>query len=99
MNYFVTAIGTDSGKTLISGILTEMLGCNYWKPIQAGEPRDTETVKSLVSNQDCQYYDEQFLLQTPASPHYSAKVDGIHISVDDIELPTNDPLVTFEAIL
>ena len=48
MNYFVTAIGTDSGKTLVSAILTEALQADYWKPIQAGLPADTDRVKEFV---------------------------------------------------
>jgi dethiobiotin synthetase len=93
MNYFITAIGTDSGKTLVSAIVTEMLGCGYWKPIQAGFPRDTETVQSLVSNYQCHFHQEQYLLQTPASPHYAAQVDGVHIEVKDIQMPKDDTLV------
>ncbi len=93
MNYFITAIGTDSGKTLVSAIVTEMAGCGYWKPIQAGLPRDTETVQSLVSNYKCHFHPEQYLLQTPASPHYAAEVDGVQIRVADMGLPTEDILV------
>lgn len=93
MNYFITAIGTDSGKTLVSAIVTEMAGCGYWKPIQAGLPRDTETVQSLVSNYKCQFHKEQYLLQTPASPHYAAKIDGVHIQAQDMVLPSQDILV------
>jgi len=93
MIYFITAIGTDSGKTLVSAIVTEMLGCGYWKPIQAGFPRDTETAQNLVSNNECHFHKEQFLLQTPASPHYAARVDGVRIRVEDVRLPTNDRLV------
>ena len=37
MNYFISAIGTDSGKSLISAILVEALRADYWKSIQAGE--------------------------------------------------------------
>ncbi len=48
MNYFVTAIDTDSGKTLVSAIVCEALEADYWKPVQAGLPRDTQTVKNLV---------------------------------------------------
>ena len=50
MNYFVTGIGTDVGKTVVSAVLVEALNADYWKPVQCGFPRDTETVKSLVSN-------------------------------------------------
>ena len=50
MRYFVTAIGTDSGKTLASSILCEALLADYWKPVQSGMPRDTDEVKRLISN-------------------------------------------------
>ena len=30
---FVTGIGTDVGKTIVSAILCEWLLANYWKPI------------------------------------------------------------------
>ena len=90
MNYFVTAIGTDSGKTLVSAILTEMLHADYWKPIQSGEPRDTETVRSLVTNAQSQFYREAFLLKTPASPHAAARIDGVEITIDHIIPPVSN---------
>ena len=90
MNYFVTAIHTDSGKTLVSAILTEMLHADYWKPIQSGEPRDTEEVVRLVSNKTSQFFKEAYLLKTPASPHASAKIDGVQISLEDIIPPVSN---------
>lgn len=90
MNYFVTAIGTDSGKTLVSAILTEMLQADYWKPVQAGYPRDTETVQSLISNDKSRFYNEAYLLKTPASPHASAKLDNVHISLEEIIPPVSN---------
>lgn len=93
MNYFVTAIGTDSGKTLFSAILTEYLKADYWKPVQAGNPRDTETVQSLISNKKTKFHPEAYFLETPASPHASAKIDGIEIDLKKIALPTQSSLV------
>ncbi len=90
MNYFVTAIHTDSGKTLVSAILTEMLHADYWKPIQSGEPRDTEEVMRLVSSKTSQFFKEAYLLKTPASPHASAKIDGVQISLEDIIPPVSN---------
>lgn len=87
MNYFVTAIGTDSGKTVASAILCEALAADYWKPVQAGLPTDTATVKGLVSNTSIAFHAEQFLLKTPASPHASAKIENKTISLNDFELP------------
>ncbi|HZY78569.1 MAG TPA: dethiobiotin synthase [Cyclobacteriaceae bacterium] len=92
-NIFVTAIGTDSGKTLVSAILCEALSAQYWKPIQAGFPRDTDTVASLVSNLSFKSHPERYLLNTPASPHAAAKIDNVKINLNDFALPTKELLV------
>lgn len=86
--YFVTAIGTDSGKTLVSTILTLAIKGSYWKPIQAGEPRDTDFVSRFAP-----VIQERYVLNTPASPHYAARVDGIELHVADFDLPAHDPIV------
>jgi dethiobiotin synthetase len=93
-NYFVTAIGTDSGKTLISAILCEALQADYWKPIQAGLPKDADRVAELISNPQTKIHPERFLLKTPASPHAAARIDGIEINLDDFTLPqTSNSLI------
>ena len=90
MNYFVTAIGTDSGKTLVSAILTEALQADYWKPIQSGkENRDTETVAKLINNNHSFCYEETYLFSKPISPHAAAKADGVTIELNKIILPQN----------
>lgn len=88
MNYFVTAIHTDSGKTLVSAILTQMLGVAYWKPVQSGSPRDTDTVKSLVTNPAVSFLEEAFLLKTPASPHAAARIDQVDVRLEAIKMPS-----------
>lgn len=94
MNYFVTAIGTDSGKTIVSAMLAEALRADYWKPIQSGYPTDTETVQDLVSNPYSVFHTEAYLLQEPASPHQAARKEGIDIRLNNIWLPeTNSDLV------
>lgn len=86
--YFVTAIGTDCGKTLASAILCESLGFDYWKPVQSGIlERDSEKVKSLVDNINVFIHPEKFLLETPVSPHQSAFIDRTYIDLKDFELP------------
>jgi dethiobiotin synthetase len=89
-NYFVTGIDTDSGKTLISAILCEALNADYWKPIQAGFPRDADTVMSLISNSKTIAYPERYLLQTPASPHAAANIENILIALNDFVLPKTE---------
>jgi len=87
MNYFVTAIGTDSGKTFLSAILCEALQADYWKPVQAGMPRDADTVRNLLSNSVSKIHQEAYLLGTPASPHASAKKDGVTIQLKKFVVP------------
>jgi dethiobiotin synthetase len=87
MNYFVTGIDTDSGKTLASAILCQALGADYWKPVQAGLPKDSDTVRSLVTNPALVIHPETYLLNTPASPHASAKIDHIEIDLKKFILP------------
>lgn len=96
MNFFVTAIGTDSGKTLTSAILCEALQADYWKPIQAGIPMDSEFVKSMISNPKTKIHPERYLLRTPASPHAAAKIDGIEILLDEIRLPQSNNTIVVE---
>lgn len=95
MNYFVTAIGTDSGKTLVSAILTEALQADYWKPVQAGQPTDSQRVRELVSNSQTVIHPEAFLLDMPASPHIAAEREGVCIAMKDIRLPekARSPLI------
>ena len=88
--YFVTAIGTDSGKTLISSILTEFLQADYWKPVQSGEPRDIEEVKKWVKNPTTVFHPEAYLLKTPMSPHAAGKIDNVTIDLAKIQLPKTD---------
>jgi dethiobiotin synthetase len=87
MKYFVTAIDTDSGKTLVSAILCEALKADYWKPVQAGLPRDADTVKNLVSNKETKIFPETYLLNTPASPHAAAKLDNTTILLERFIMP------------
>jgi len=96
MNYFVTAIGTDSGKTLVSAILSEALKADYWKPIQAGAPGDTETVEGLVSNNLTTFHPETYRLKLPASPHAAAKYEHLHIHLEDFILPESDNEIIIE---
>ncbi|MCW8897165.1 MAG: dethiobiotin synthase [Flavobacteriales bacterium] len=92
MNYFISGIGTNIGKTIVSAILTEALEADYWKPIQAGdlENSDTNKVKNLVSNKKSVFHKEAYCLTQPMSPHAAAKIDGIEINLNDIKPPTTN---------
>lgn len=89
-SYFITGIGTGIGKTLVSAILTEKLKADYWKPIQSGDlaQSDSLTVEHLISNGTTKIHPETYRLNEPLSPHLSAKLDGIEIELDKLQLPT-----------
>ena len=93
---FVTGIGTGIGKTLISAILVEKLQADYWKPVQAGDLDDSDTIKvrQLVSNSTSVFHPETYRLTQPHSPHKSAALDGITIDEQIIIQPqTNNRLI------
>lgn len=93
MPYFVTAIGTDSGKTLVSALLCQALGAHYWKPVQAGLPADTDQVKAWVTHPDFQAWPERYRLQHPMSPHAAARREGVSLQVSDFTLPSHSNLI------
>ena len=92
--YFVTAIGTDSGKTLLSAILCRALAADYWKPVQCGRPADADTIRSL--NPQTKVHPEAYFLEMPASPHAAARAAGIRISTAEIKLPKTDNALVIE---
>ena len=87
--YFVTGISTEVGKTIASAVITEALEADYWKPVQAGELDncDTKKVEELVSNSKSKFHPNSYALQTPMSPHASAKIDNVSIDIKKIVNP------------
>lgn len=90
--YFVTGIGTEIGKTISSAVLVEKLNADYWKPIQAGDLDNSDTLKvqNLISNSVSKFHPESYRLTQPFSPHYAAELDGIDIDLDNIVIPTTN---------
>ena len=89
MKLFITGISTDVGKTIASAIIVEALEADYWKPIQAGDldNSDSHKVKSQISNPKSQIFENSYQLNTPASPHFAAALDGIKIDLKKIVEP------------
>ena len=83
---FVTGIHTGIGKTVVSAILTEALEADYWKPIQAGDLNNSDTiaVKRLISNSVSIFHPEAYRLTQPISPNVAAAADGITIDMNTI---------------
>ncbi len=89
MKLFITGISTDVGKTVASAIIVEALEADYWKPIQAGDldNSDSHKIKSYISNNKTIVHENSYKLNTPASPHLAAELDGINIDLKQIKEP------------
>lgn len=86
--YIVTGIGTDVGKTVVSAILSEALKATYWKPIQAGDLDNSDSIKvNKWTTDNVTVLEEKYRLKSPMSPHAAAKIDGIEIQIADIQKP------------
>jgi len=98
MKIFVTGISTDVGKTIASSIIVESLEADYWKPIQAGDldNSDSHKIKSKISNLKSKIFENSYQLNTPASPHLAAEIDGITIDLNKIAEPETDNHLVIE---
>ncbi len=95
----IVVAGTDTeiGKTVFAAGLADLLGADYWKPVQAGLEGETDsrTVARLGGLADDRIVPERYRLQTPASPHHAAAMDGVRIAADTLDVPDSGerPLV------
>lgn len=88
MQYVVVGVGTDVGKTVVSAIVVEALKAYYWKPVQAGDLHFTDSHKvEQFALSTKGILPEKWRLNTPASPHYAAEIDGVAIQKRDFNLP------------
>ncbi len=95
---FITGIGTDVGKTVVSAIVTEALQADYWKPVQTGSYLicDSDTVKSLISNSKTKIHPEVYKLEQPLSPHAAAELEDVKLSLSEINLPETENTLVIE---
>ncbi|MEO0788756.1 MAG: dethiobiotin synthase, partial [Bacteroidota bacterium] len=94
--YFVSGIGTEVGKTVMSAILVKSLQADYWKPVQCGDLdyTDSHKVAEWAGATSDRIHRERHRLQLPASPHLAAERENLRINLSDFELPkTARPLI------
>lgn len=88
--FAITGIGTDVGKTVVSSIVAEALKATYWKPVQAGDLDNSDSIKVNRYTSNVQILEEGFRLTEPMSPHAAAEIDGVKIELGDLKLPAID---------
>lgn len=85
----VTGVGTNVGKTVVSAILSIKYGFSYWKPIQAGNLKnsDSNLIKYFTKGK-VKIYPEKYLLRHSLSPHWAAIKEKVSIKIEDLNPPT-----------
>ncbi len=93
--YFVSGIGTDVGKTIVSAILTEALKADYWKPVQTGSEEivDREVVQALVSNKQTVFHPETYSFKAALSPHIASVMENSTIALNRLKMPNCSNLI------
>lgn len=86
----VAGIDTDTGKTVVSAILTKALKADYWKPVQAGDLENTDSLKVARWSPEATIHPEAYRLTQPMSPHAAADIDKISIEESDLKIPQTD---------
>ncbi|MEA5442948.1 dethiobiotin synthase [Cyanobium gracile] len=92
----VCGTDTDVGKTVVSALLVQGLGAQYWKPVQSGMEGggDTGRVLQLLGLPPERVWPEAYRLTAPVSPHWAAERDGLSLDPARLGLPPWDgPLV------
>ena len=95
---FVTAIGTDVGKTYVSALLVKKMrdlgyNCGYFKPALSG----AEEINGEIIPWDCAYVLKtaginkkpqdvaSYIFKTAVSPHLAAEIEGVTIQENKIK--------------
>lgn len=87
----VAGIGTDVGKTVVSAALVHLLKADYWKPIQAGDLDNSDSIKVAEYTQAINtIYPEAYRLNSPMSPHAAAAIDQVKIQFDKLVIPKTE---------
>lgn len=84
--FFISGIGTGIGKTVVAAVLTEALQADYWKPVQAGFEKGTDStwLATMINNSKTIIHPETYKLELAASPHLAAANENIRIDLSRI---------------
>lgn len=94
----IAGIHTGIGKTVASAVIAEALGADYWKPVQAGDldNSDTITIAKLLANGMARVHPEAVQLSQPMSPHAAANIDNVTVDYKSFVFPTTEKILIIE---
>ncbi|TGK13840.1 dethiobiotin synthase [Leptospira fletcheri] len=88
MAVFVTATGTDVGKTLFCSLFlakyAETLGVKYFKPIQTGEDSERVKIMNLTGLNEKYFLKNYYTFEIPASPHLSSELANVQVETEEL---------------
>lgn len=80
------------GKTFVSAALCEITRRAYFKPVQAGAPKDLKIIKKFCKN--TKIFQSAIELQTPKSPHIGQKIERKFFDFTALKIPNFQDLGT-----
>ncbi len=89
--FFVTGTDTGVGKTLVSLGLCLFFKASYWKPIQTGEPTDSDFIRPFLESQ--KIHKSSYSFKHPLSPNQAAQKEQQSLSLKNIQKPSADFLI------
>lgn len=109
---FITATGTDIGKTYISGLIVKKMkelgfNCGYFKPVLSG----AESLNGEIVAGDCQYVLNQagidgkstdfasYVFKPAVSPHLASKLENQPVFLDKIKTDFENIAKNYDYIL
>jgi dethiobiotin synthetase len=111
MNYFITGIDTDAGKSIVTGVMARYLkskGVNVitQKLAQTGcidSSEDILTHRELMRmemvSEDYEGLTCPYVFSFPASPHLAARVDGVSIDPQLLSAATDELANRYDIVL
>ena len=93
----IAGIHTGIGKTVVSAVVAEAMGWDYWKPVQAGmEEQDAASLRNLLTNGPARVHEEAVRLTQPMSPHAAAAIDGVSVDYTTFAWPQTSKTLLVE---
>ena len=109
---FITATGTDVGKTFVSALLVKKLkdigiNCGYYKPVLSGAewihgelvPGDCAYVKHVANLDGLPKEYLSYMFEHALSPHLAAKIENTQIKLDKIQKDFENLKTKYEYIV
>ena len=88
---FITGTDTEVGKTVVSLGLCLHWKADYWKPVQTGQPTDTDFIKKFLPHHKAHPNTYQF--KAPLSPNQASFKENKKINLTKIHPPKSSCLV------